>query len=190
MIKKQIDIQRIYVVLMKKTNIALIGFMGTGKTAIGARLAKGLNKEFIEMDDLIVKRAGKSISKIFAEDGEIRFREYEIEICKQSSQKTNVVIACGGGVVLNRINIEYLKQGAVIVCLKSTPEVIFRRISKNGERKRPLLDKPNPMEEIHKLLEVRAPFYDAATEYQIDTSNLTIYEAVNKIIEIYDSVES
>ncbi len=175
---------------MKKSNIALIGFMGTGKTAIGAKLAEVLKKEFIEMDQMIVERAGKSIPEIFAEDGEIRFREYEIQVCKEVSQKKDVVIACGGGVVLNKINLDYLKQSSVVVCLKATPEVIFQRISKDGKEKRPLLNKPDPMGEIHRLLEFRAPFYNAATEYQVDTSNLTIDEIVEKICKIYESAQT
>ena len=169
---------------MKKSNIALIGFMGTGKTVIGAKLAEVLNKEFFEMDELIVKKAGKSIPEIFGEDGEIRFREYEMEVCKEASQRKNIVIACGGGVVLNKINLDYLKQSSIVVCLKSSPEVIFQRISKDGKETRPLLNKPDPMKEIHDLLEFRAPFYNAATDHQIDTSNLTVDEVVEKIREI------
>ncbi|MFX1296227.1 MAG: shikimate kinase [Promethearchaeota archaeon] len=174
---------------MKKSNIALIGFMGTGKTVIGAKLAQVLNKKFIEMDEMIVKLAGKSIPEIFTEDGEIRFREYEIQICKEASHKKNVVIACGGGIILNKINIDYLKKSSVVVCLKTSPEVIFQRISKDGKEKRPLLNKPNPMGEIHKLLEFRAPFYNSATEHQIETSILTIDEIVEKICTIYESAQ-
>jgi shikimate kinase len=170
---------------MKKPNIALIGFMGTGKSAIGVKLADVLKKKFIEMDDLIVELAGKSIPKVFAEDGEIRFREYEIQVCKEVSQRKDVVIACGGGVVLNKINIDYLKQSAIVICLKTSPEVILQRISKDGKETRPLLNKPDPMAEIRKLLEFREPFYNAATEYQLDSTYLTVDEVVEKIREIF-----
>lgn len=175
---------------MKKSNIALIGFMGTGKTVIGAKLAKMLDKEFIELDQLIEKKAGKSIPQIFAEDGEIRFREYEIELCKEVSQRKNVVIACGGGIVLNKVNLDYLNQSSIIICLKTTPEIIFQRISKDGKEKRPLLNKPDPKIEIKKLLQFRAPFYDAATEYQIDTSKLSIDQVVEKIHKIFESAQA
>ncbi|HUX99241.1 MAG TPA: shikimate kinase [Candidatus Deferrimicrobium sp.] len=170
---------------MKKPNIALIGFMGTGKSIIGARLAEILKKKFIEMDDLIVQLAGKSIPNIFAEDGEIRFREYEIQMCKEVSKRKDVVIACGGGVVLNKINIDYLKQSSIVICLKTSPEVILQRISKDGKERRPLLNKPDPMAEIRKLLAFREAFYNAATEYQIDSSNLTVNEVVERIREIF-----
>jgi shikimate kinase len=170
---------------VKKSNIALIGFMGTGKTAIGAKLAELLDKEFFEMDEMIVEKAGKSIPEIFAEDGEIRFRELEMQICKEASQREDVVIACGGGVVLNKLNIDYLKLSAVVICLKTSPKVIFQRISKDGKETRPLLNKPDPMSEIHKLLDFRAPFYNAATDHQIETSNLDVDEVVEKICKIY-----
>jgi len=175
---------------MTKSNIALIGFMGTGKTVIGAKLAQTLDKEFIELDELIVNKAGKSIPQIFAEEGEIQFREYEMEVCREVSQQENVVIACGGGIVLNKLNIDYLKQNAIIICLKTSPEIIFQRISKDGKEKRPLLNKADPKAEIRKLLQFRAPFYNAATEYQIDTSKLTVDEVVERIREIYESAQA
>jgi len=174
---------------MRKSNIALIGFMGTGKTAIGAKLAQVLGKEFIELDELIVEKAGKSIPQIFAEDGEIRFREYEMELCKEVSQREDVVIACGGGIVLNKLNIDYLRQSSVIICLKTSPEVIFQRISKDGKEKRPLLNKLDPKAEIKKLLKFRSAFYNAATEHQIDTSRSTVDEVVERIREIYESAQ-
>src|SRR4030042_154772 len=121
-----------------KTSIALIGFMGTGKTATGKALARELGKDFIELDAVIEKKAGKSIPDLFREDGEICFRELEIEVTKETAAKKNAVIACGGGIVLNTINIFRLKQECVIVCLTASPEVILKRTSgdKGG---RPLL---------------------------------------------------
>ena len=172
---------------MKKSNIALIGFMGTGKTAVGAPLAKNLNKDFFQMDEMIVEKAGKSIPEIFAEDGEITFRELEMEVCKEASQRKNAVVVCGGGVILNKLNIDYLKLSSVVICLKSSPEVVFQRTMKDGKETRPLLNKPDPRHEIQKLMEFRAPFYNAATEYQIDTSDLTIEEVIEKVVEIYES---
>lgn len=170
---------------MKRSNIALVGFMGTGKTAIGRKLADRLNKKLLEMDELIVKKAGKSIPSIFAEEGEIRFRELEMQVCKEVSMQRDTVIACGGGVVLNKLNIDYLKQTSIVICLKSSPEVIFERTMKDGKEKRPLLNKPNPMQEIKDLFDFREPFYNAATEYQIDTSNLAENEVVERIVELY-----
>jgi len=102
---------------MPKDSIALIGFMATGKSIVGKALKEHLGKNytFVETDLLIVKMAGKSIPKIFSEDGEALFREYELEACKQAAQLKKSIISCGGGVVLNEVNIETLKQKCHIV---------------------------------------------------------------------------
>ncbi|MHA1299258.1 MAG: shikimate kinase [Candidatus Helarchaeota archaeon] len=170
---------------MQKSSIALIGFMGTGKTTIGEKLAKILNKEFIELDKFIEKIARKTIPQIFKDDGEIRFREYEIQACKEISNKENLVIACGGGVVLNKINIDYLKQKSIIICLIASPEVIYQRTMKDGKEKRPLLSNPDPMKTIKELLEFRAPFYKAAAQYMINTEK-NINSIINEILKILE----
>ncbi len=108
-----------------KTNIALIGFMGTGKTAVGRVLAKKLGRKFIEMDGLIEQKAGKSIPEIFQQDGEIAFRELEIEVTKEVAGQQNAVIACGGGVVLNQINIDRLREGGSAVYHTDSPWAIL-----------------------------------------------------------------
>ena len=163
-----------------RTNIALIGFMGTGKTAVGQALARKLNKRFLEMDSLIEQRAGKAIPDIFQQDGEITFRELEIETCKQVSRHNNAVIACGGGVVLNRINIDRLKKTGVIVYLTASPDVILRRTSGDGPI-RPLLEVEDPAATIRDMLQFRQPFYQRAADIKIDTSQLDIDSVVDEI---------
>jgi len=164
-----------------KTSIALIGFMGTGKTAVGKALAEKLGKEFFELDPLIEKKAGKTIPAIFKEDGEIAFREFEIEAIKEVSKERNAVIACGGGVVLNKINIDRLKEEAVIVCLTASPRVILRRTSRDAEE-RPLLTVANPALTIKELLRFRRPFYERAADTTVNTSRLDIDSVVTQII--------
>jgi len=164
-----------------KTSIALIGFMGTGKTAVGKALAEKLGKEFFELDPLIEKKAGKTIPAIFKEDGEIAFREFEIEAIKEVSKERNAVIACGGGVVLNKINIDRLKREAVIVCLTASPRVILRRTSRDAEE-RPLLTVANPAPTIKELLRFRRPFYERAADTTVNTSRLDIDSVVTQII--------
>ena len=164
-----------------KTSIALIGFMGTGKTAVGKALAEKLGKEFFELDPLIEKKAGKTIPAIFKEDGEIAFREFEIEAIKEASKERNAVIACGGGVVLNKINIDRLKREAVIVYLTASPRVILRRTSRDAEE-RPLLTVANPALTIKELLRFRRPFYERAADTTVNTSRLDIDSVVTQII--------
>lgn len=164
-----------------KTSIALIGFMGVGKTAVGKALAVKLDKKFIEMDDLIAWKAGKSIPEIFQQDGEITFREFEIEVTREFSGEKNMVIACGGGVVLNKINTDRLSIESVIVYLKAAPDVILKRVSR-GSSNRPLLNVPNRTERIKELLKFRQPCYGGAADIAVDTSKLGINAVANKII--------
>jgi shikimate kinase len=165
-----------------KTNIALIGYMGTGKTTIGKALATKLGKNYIEMDAEIERIAGKTIPLIFKEDGEIRFRELEIATAKQLAQKQNAVISCGGGVVVNRINIDYFKETSEIVLLTASEEIILERIMQDGQQNRPVIDKPDPINEIRKVLTIRKPLYEASSNIQIDTTNKSVDKIINEIV--------
>jgi len=165
-----------------KTSIALIGFMGTGKTAVGKALADRLDKEFVGLDSLIEQKAGKTIPEIFNHDGEVAFRELEIEVTKEIAERKNTVIACGGGVALNKINIDRLRKEYIIVYLTASPGVILKRTS-SDENERPLLKKPNKALHIQELLRFRKPFYERAADVKIDTSKLDINSAVEQIIK-------
>lgn len=164
-----------------KTNIALIGFMGVGKTQVGKALAQELNREFVELDSLIEQRARKSIPDIFEQDGEIAFRELEIEVTKEMSQARNLVIACGGGIVLNKINIDRLRRESIIVYLTASPRVILKRVSSEAGQ-RPLLEVDDPGLAIRELLRFRKPFYKRAADITIDTSKLDIDSVAEQII--------
>jgi shikimate kinase len=172
-----------------KTNIALIGFMGTGKTVVGKLLAKKLGKQFVEMDRLIERRVGKPIPEIFQEDGEIAFRELEIDVTRDISKNRNSVIACGGGIVLNKINIDRLRESSIIIYLTASPEIILERTTTTTNR-RPLLDVPDPDLRIRELLEFRKPFYERAADITIDTSGLGIHAVADQIIDRVKKDES
>ncbi len=165
-----------------KTNIALIGFMGAGKTAVGQLLAKKLDREFIEQDLLIEQKAGKSIPEIFQQDGEIAFRELEIEVTKEIAKEENSIIACGGGIILNKINIDRLRESARIVYLTVSPGVILKRTS-SEEGQRPLLEVDNPTLTIRELLKFRKPFYERAADIKLDTSKLDVNAVAEQIID-------
>jgi shikimate kinase len=164
-----------------KTNIALIGFMGTGKSATGKILARILKKKYVEVDFLITQEAGKSIPQIFNDEGEIGFRDKEINVIKIIACRENQLIDCGGGVVLNRINIDRLKQDAVIVWLTASPDEILRRIAPEREG-RPLMKGKVKKSEIRSLLNFRKPFYERSADLVIDTSNLSIEMVASRII--------
>ena len=172
-----------------KTSIALIGFMGTGKTVVGKALAQRLGKGYIEMDSLIEQKAGKTIPQIFQQAGEITFRELEIEVTKEVALRNNTVIACGGGVVLNNINIDRLKQESVIVLLTASPDVILKRTS-NDKNERPLLTTSDKAREISELIRFRQPFYERAAEIIIDTSEIDISAVIEQIVSNLEQNES
>ncbi len=165
-----------------KTSIALIGFMGTGKTAVGELLAAKLGGDFFELDSLIEQKAGKTIPQIFQQDGEIGFRELEIEVTRQIAGKKKAVIACGGGIVLNKINIDRLRKECIIVYLTASPGVILRRTSKD-KNERPLLMMPDRASQIKELLRFRRPFYERAADIKINTSKLGTDSVARLIME-------
>jgi shikimate kinase len=171
-----------------KTSIALIGFMGTGKTAVAKVLAQKLDKEFIELDAIIVKKAGKSIPEIFHGEGEIRFRELEIEAVREAAAQKNAVIACGGGVVLNTINIDRLRRESVIICLTASPAVILKRTASDKDG-RPLLPMADRAQRLKKMLAYRRPFYSRA-DITVNTSRLDIAAVADKILELLKDYES
>jgi len=165
-----------------KTSLALIGFMGTGKTAVGRVLATRLDKDFIELDALIEKKAGMAIPGIFQQYGEIGFRELEIEAAKEVAGRKDAVIACGGGLVLNKINIDRLRKECIIVYLTASPAVILRRTS-GDKNERPLLIVPDRALQIRELLRFRRPFYEQAADIKIDTSRRGVSSVAEQIIE-------
>jgi len=164
-----------------KTNIALIGFMGTGKTAVGQLLANKLGKKFVELDLLIEQKAGKSIPDIFQQDGEVAFRELEIEVAKGVAKGSNLVIACGGGIVLNKINTDRLRENARMVYLTASPGVILKRVASEAGQ-RPLLEVDNPALTIREMLRFRGPFYERAADITINTSKLDINSVAEQMI--------
>ena len=161
-------------------NIVLTGMMGTGKTAVGKRLAQKLNMKYIGTDEIIEKDVGMSIPKIFKKRGEPYFRDVETKAVKCVAMLDNFVIDTGGGVVQKSENMEELERNGVVICLTASPEVILKRTSKTNYR--PLLDVDNPKSEIRKLLEKRKRFYKRCSK-MIDTSNKGTEEVVDDIIK-------
>lgn len=141
-------------------NLALIGFMGTGKTTVGQCVAQQLDFEFLDTDHLIESRARKRIADIFAQDGEAAFRALERQVVADLAQRERVVVATGGGLGADPENLASLRRHALIVCLWATPEVIWQRVSRHAHR--PLLQVPDPQARIRELLAARAPVYKEA----------------------------
>jgi len=164
-----------------KKNIIITGFMGTGKTVVAIELARKLGMKFIDMDQLIEERQEMSIADIFVRYGEKYFREQENKLVQELSQKENMVIATGGGTFLNLDNTRILNQEGKIICLYANSQTIYNRLKKKNNR--PLIKGNNILNKINHLLEKRKKIYDNF-DYKIDTTDLTIQEVVDNIINI------
>ena len=162
-------------------NIILIGFMGCGKSSIGRRLAMRLGHEFLDSDELIIEAAdGRSISDIFAEEGEERFRDRETRTLQGLIGSTSIVLATGGGAVLRPANREILRTIGTTVWLHADPEILFERATRS--RKRPLLEVENPRTTFNTLLEARLPVYGEAADLKVDASGLSHEQTVESIM--------
>lgn len=162
-------------------NIILVGFMGAGKTTIGRALAAQLKRVFVDMDVELEARAGKPIPRVFAEDGEPAFRCMERDLVVELSCRSNLVIAAGGGIVLNHDNIRDFSATSHVICLKTTSDEIFRRVS--GSKHRPLLEQGEKEDRIRNLLQQRQPLYDAIP-IQVDTTGKTVDEIIARIRDV------
>lgn len=161
--------------------IILIGFMGSGKTSVGKELSKKLRYSCIEMDEFILKASRRNnVNEIFDKDGEIKFRKLEIVTAKKLSDKDNVVVSCGGGIVMNKINIDHLKQNGLVVFLNTSFETIKKRL--DHDTTRPLF---RDLKKAKKLYDFRQPLYLEYSNIIISTDDKTI----NKVCEeIYETI--
>lgn len=161
-------------------NIVLIGFMGVGKTTVGAKLAQHLGREFLDLDELLEKRFEMTISQYFANQGEGAFRREEGALIQELRARQGVVIATGGGAILNSKNVETLKQQGRLVLLTATPQTITARLQ--GDRTRPVLGGEVTEEGIATILSQRKSAYAQAAQYTISTDQLTIEEVVDAVL--------
>ena len=163
-------------------NIVLIGFMGTGKSTVGSRIAARLKRKFVDMDKEIERVVGMTVSEIFKRYGEIRFRSEEKLIAQKLARKSDLVIATGGGVVLEQVNMDTLSWNGIIICLEAAPNEIFERVNrKKGTR--PLLRKNLQVQDIEEMLKARESLC-AQAEYRVNTSGKSPEQVANEIIEI------
>ena len=160
-------------------NVVLVGFMGTGKSAVGRVIAQKLEFHFIDTDDVIEQTSRAKISDIFAEHGEDYFRDLESQAVKSVALMKNQVVATGGGVVLRSSNVDLLRIGGPIFCLNATPKAIWDRV--RSSRSRPLLREPEPLKKIETLLDKRAPYY-ALADHQIETTGVSVERVADEII--------
>ena len=160
-------------------NIALIGFMGAGKSSVGRLAAEQLHFDYLDTDELIQSRTGRTITEIFSTDGEPAFRKMESDLVTELAVRTKTVIATGGGLPVNPQNLIGLKQFALVVCLWASPEKIWERVK--NQTHRPLLHDPDPQKKIRDLLAVREPFYKQA-DVLLNTELRSVREVAQQVV--------
>jgi len=168
-------------------NLILTGFMGTGKTTVGKLLAVRLGYAFVDTDELIEARAGRTISDIFTELGEAAFRQMEAEVAVGLGKRDRLVISTGGRLMLDTENVAVLGRNGRIFCLTATVDEILSRVSSDGHT-RPLLAAENPRARIEGLLLERAALYGQFL--QIDTSGKTPQEVVDLIVDQLGGIQT
>ena len=175
--------------------LILTGFMGTGKSVVGHRIAKRLGWRFVDSDAEVVAVAGRAIAEIFAERGESEFRRLEREAiariaaehqrCAQCGEPRPAVVATGGGALVEAANSAALKRSGVIVCLSARPDVIAARIGRSASKRPMLTEGGKPLDQrLRELLAERAEAY-ARADVSVDTSDLTIDEAVERVLDAF-----
>ncbi|CCO08865.1 shikimate kinase [Desulforamulus hydrothermalis] len=161
-------------------NIVLIGFMGTGKSTVGRALAKRLGYRFIDTDYAIEQITGLTVEQIFRKHGVKRFRGEEVLLARKLAAQENLVIATGGGMVLDPENVKMLRQNGFLVCLAASSETICRRV--RNKRTRPLLARGNLHRRVASLLEERKGAYQTA-DFTVNTDDKSPDEIVNIIYQ-------
>jgi len=168
-------------------NLALIGFMGCGKSSVGKMVAARLHFDFFDTDEFIEAYVGKTITRIFAEDGEPAFREYERQVVEHLKRLKNTVISTGGGLPANEKNFASLKSHALVVYLWASPQKIWQRVRR--QQHRPLLQGPDPLSKIEQLLAAREPFYRQA-DVLVNTERRSVAEVAQHIVHEFRAAVS
>ena len=161
-------------------NLVLIGFMGTGKSAVGRKVAQRLGRSFIDLDERIEAREGQAIAEIFRAKGEPYFRDVESAVIAEAAVQGGVVIATGGGAVLRPQNVERLKANGLLICLRADAATIAKRVSRKPSR--PLLAGEGDLRErVERLLAQRAPAY-AVADVTIDSDDHPVARVVEEVL--------
>lgn len=163
-----------------RQNIVLIGFMGSGKSSVGRRVAAQLGFKFVDADAVLVKQEGREIAEIFASEGEERFRDLESAVLESLKSLTGCVISTGGGVILRERNRALLRALGFVVWLTASEDTLFARVSRTS--KRPLLQTADPRATVTALFAARRPLYAAAAQFTLDSTILSHAQAADAVV--------
>lgn len=164
-----------------KDNIMLIGFMGAGKTTVSRELSKMTGRSEIDMDAYIVDREGMAIKDIFDKYGEEYFRKKETESLLEIMEKDELIVSCGGGVVVKDENVKHMKNGGVIVLLTATPQTILERVKNSTDR--PILNGNMNIEFITELMNKRKDRYFSVADVVVETDDKSVFDICTEIMD-------
>ena len=173
-------------------NLVLIGYRATGKTSVGARLAEVLDRPFVDLDQVLVREAGRPIADIVAQGGWAEFRRLEKELVARYRDARGLVLATGGGVVLDPDNVAALRENGILIWLAADPTAIQARLAQDQPRdaNRPSLTGGDTIREAASVAEERAPLYQAAAQIIIDTTHRSVPQVVKLVLEAIKSEEA
>ena len=167
-------------------NIVLIGYRGAGKTTVGSRLAARLQMRFVDTDDLIEERHGTPINDIVKSQGWDHFRRLEKSIIEEISKGDHLIIAPGGGAVLDTDNVKALRRNGFIIWLKADQQAVLKRIGQDPGTytRRPTLTGKGVVEELEEVMAYRDPYYERAADFPFDTSILDVESVMEGVLSI------
>lgn len=166
---------------MANKNIMLIGFMGAGKSTVSRELSIMTGKKEVDIDRVIVEKEERPISEIFEKDGEEYFRRVETETLIEIQKENDLIVSCGGGIVVKEENVAHMKENGVIVLLTANPETIYERVRYSKDR--PILNGNMNVDFIKELMEKRREIYLSVADIIVKTDNKSITQICNEIIE-------
>jgi len=164
----------------RRKSIALIGMMGVGKSSVGACLHRRTDLALLDIDEVVASRFQMSIPEIFAEHGEEKFREAETEVLRRMHIEEQTIIVTGGGIVLRKENVQFLKSHTLVAWLEGDEETLFARASR--KKNRPLLQTKNPRKSFSEILSARRTLYAKIADIRVNTSVLTDEEVALAIL--------
>lgn len=162
-------------------NVVLIGYRGTGKSTVGKVVASRLGRNVVSTDAEVIKRAGRSVPDIVAQDGWEHFRDLESQVCRELAERDGLVIDTGGGAILRQENVERLKRNGVLFWLTASVETIVRRIGHDNQRPS-LTGTKSFVDEVEEVLRERMPKYQAAADHVIPTDGRSIVQIADEIL--------
>jgi shikimate kinase len=173
-------------------NLVLIGCRATGKTSVGTRLAEVLQRPFVDLDQVLVREAGRSVADIVAQGGWAEFRRLEKELVARYRDAQGQILATGGGVVLDPDNVAALRENGILIWLTADPAAIQARLAQDQPRdaNRPSLTGGDTIREVAEVLEARAPLYQAAAQMIVDTTHNSVAQVVELVLAALKSEET